>query len=107
MEDNSSGTGFENLLGQIQEMQSTLQRMEETMAGRQFEAEAGNGAVKVVVSGNLRVLSVKLDPKVLDPGDPEMLEDLVAAAVNRALDGMRAGMAREMSAGLLGGGLPG
>ncbi len=102
-----SGNVLEGLLGQLQGMQGMLQRMEESMAGRKFEAEAGHGAVKVVVSGRLRVLSVKMDPKILDPEDPEMVEDLVVAAVNRALDGIRAEMAKEMSGGLFGGPPPG
>ena len=102
-----SGNMLEGLLGQLQGMQGMLERMEERMAGRKFEAEAGGGAVKVVVSGKLRVLSIKLDPKILNPEDPEMLEDLVVAAVNRALDGIRSEMAQEMSGGLFSGPPPG
>ncbi len=101
-----SGNPLEGLLGQLQGMQGMLERMERSIADRKFEAEAGHGAVRVVVSGRLRLLSVKLDPAVLDPEDPEMVEDLVLTAVNRALDGIRSEMAREMSGGLFGGPSP-
>ncbi len=107
MTDETSDGGFGRLLDQLRDMQSTIERVEEAMTGRRFEAEAGNGAVRVVVSGKLRVLSVKLDPRVVDANDLEMLEDLVATAVNRALDGIRAEMAREVSGGMFGGGVPG
>lgn len=74
-----------DLFGKMQEMQ---QRMEETrrkLGELRVTADAGGGMVTVTANGNREILSVVIDKDVIDPADPEMLEDLVTAAVNKAL----------------------
>ena len=86
------------LMKQAQEMQSQMQQLQEEAAKETAEASAGGGMVTVVVSGDLVVKSIKIDPDAVDPDDVEMLSDLVQAAVN---EGLRS--AQEMAAAKLGG----
>ena len=72
--------------------------MQETFALREFEDVAGGGAVKVVVSGNLRLVSVEIAPDALEEGDAEVLNDMVVAAANSALDKASREAAQEMDA---------
>ncbi len=90
------------LLAQAQEMQARLQRAQEELAERTYAATAGGGAVEAVVRGSGEVVSVRFDPAVLDPDDPEMAGDLVVAAVNQALAAAQEDAARSMG-GLAGG----
>ena len=66
-------------------MQANIQRIQEEMNAKEFEATAGGGMVKAVVTGAKELKSVTIAPEVVDPDDIEMLEDLVVAAVNEAL----------------------
>ncbi|QUI21224.1 YbaB/EbfC family nucleoid-associated protein [Vallitalea pronyensis] len=74
-----------NLMKQAQKMQKKMQEMQEDLDTQVFEASAGGGAVKVVVSGKKEVTKVSIDPEVVDEDDVEMLEDLILAAVNEAM----------------------
>ncbi|MCT4596492.1 MAG: YbaB/EbfC family nucleoid-associated protein [Vallitalea sp.] len=74
-----------NLMKQAQKMQKKMQEMQEDLDTQTFEASAGGGAVKVVVTGKKEVTKVTIDPEVVDEDDVEMLEDLILAAVNEAL----------------------
>ena len=80
-------------LKKLQQMQQKLQEqmgnVQEQMAAETVEASSGGGAVTVVVNGNQEVMSVKVRPDAVDPDDLEMLEDLLKAAVNAALDKSR------------------
>jgi hypothetical protein len=107
MAENPFGKDLGDLMSQLQQAQSQLQDIEKTMGDREVKADAGGGMVKVSANGRLEVLSVKIDPRAMDPGDPGMLEDLILTAVNRALAQARDLMAQEMSQGLFGGKLPG
>jgi nucleoid-associated protein EbfC len=69
----------------VREMQARLAKMQEELGEQTVEATAGGGAVKVVMSGHQQVKSVVLDPAAVDPDDVEMLQDLIAAAVNEAV----------------------
>jgi hypothetical protein len=69
------------LMKQAQEMQDKLQR---ELADTVVEASVGGGVVSVKMSGQKQLLSIDLDPEVIDPEDPEILQDLVIAAVNEA-----------------------
>lgn len=91
------------LLQQAQQMQQQLAEAQERLATEEFEGSAGGGVVTAVVTGANRVVSVSIDPDVIDPDDHEMLEDLVVAAVNAAL--AAAAEATEDSLGGLGGGM--
>ena len=73
-------------LRQAQQMQVRLKKVQEELESEQVEASSGGGAVKVVCSGKQQVLSVAIDPAAVDPADVEMLQDLVLAAVNEALE---------------------
>ena len=74
-----------NLMKQAQRMQRQMEEKTKEMEEKEWEATAGGGAVTVKISGKKEVLSVKLDPEVVDPDDIEMLEDLIVAATNEAL----------------------
>ena len=83
-----------NLMKQAQKMQRQMAKEMET---KEFTATAGGGAVEVTVSGSKKLVKVKLDEEVVDPDDVEMLEDLLVAAVNEALDKVDEASAASMS----------
>ncbi|HIE06836.1 MAG TPA: YbaB/EbfC family nucleoid-associated protein [Desulfarculaceae bacterium] len=89
--------GMGNLMKQAQQMQAKMAKMQEEVGKRTVEAAAGGGMVKVVVNGRQEVLSIDIEPDVVDPDDIEMLQDLVLAAVNQALRESQAMMTDEMS----------
>ncbi|MDX1624552.1 MAG: YbaB/EbfC family nucleoid-associated protein [Gemmatimonadota bacterium] len=98
---------IQNILQQAQKLQSQVSRVQAELADRTVEASAGGGMVTAVANGQQELVSVEIDPQVVDPDDVEMLEDLVVAAVSEALS--RAGeMASEEMKKLTGGmNLPG
>ncbi|MCR4632504.1 MAG: YbaB/EbfC family nucleoid-associated protein [Erysipelotrichaceae bacterium] len=73
------------LMQQAQAMQKQLEKATEQINATEFEGTASNGLVKVTVSGENKVLSVSLDPGILNPEDKEMIEDLIMIAVNDAI----------------------
>ncbi|MBQ9158776.1 MAG: YbaB/EbfC family nucleoid-associated protein [Erysipelotrichaceae bacterium] len=73
------------LMQQAQAMQKQLEKENEQINATEFEGSASNGLVKVVVNGENKVLSVSIDPSILNPEDVEMIEDLVMIAVNDAI----------------------
>jgi len=89
--------GMGNLMKQAQQMQARMAKMQEEVGKRTIEAAAGGGMVKVVVTGKQEVVSIDIEPEVVDPEDVEMLQDLVLAAVNQALRESQAMMTDEMS----------
>lgn len=74
-----------NLMKQAQRMQRQMEEMQKEMETMEFEGTAGGEAVKVVVTGKKQMVSVELEPEVVDPDDIEMLQDLIVAATNEAL----------------------
>jgi hypothetical protein len=74
------------ILQQAQQLQAKMAKAQEELADMTVEASCGGGVVTVVANGQQRICSVKISPEVLDPEDIEMLEDLVQAAVNEAID---------------------
>ncbi len=78
-----------DMLRQLQQMQAQISKAQQEIEESTVEASAGGGAVTVVVSGQPRVQSVKIEPEAVDPDDVEMLEDLIAAALNEALEKVR------------------
>jgi DNA-binding YbaB/EbfC family protein len=89
--------GMGNLFKQAQQMQQKMVRMQEELAQRTVEASVGGGMVSVTVNGRNEVLSLKIEPQVVDPDDIEMLEDLVIAGVNEALRKSQEMISDEMS----------
>lgn len=77
--------GMNNLAKMAQQMQAEMARVEEELRSLEVEGTAGGGAVTAVVTGRQELLSISIDPGVVDPADVEMLQDLVTAAVNDAL----------------------
>ena len=98
------------MLKQVQEMQAQMAEAQEELAKEVVEASAGGGMVRVKATGAGEVVEIKISPDAIDPEDPEMLEDLVLAAVNEALrnaqDLMQSKLGGAMG-GLGGLGLPG
>jgi DNA-binding YbaB/EbfC family protein len=74
-----------NLLKTAQKLQERITKLQEELGERTVETSAGGGMVTVVASGKQEIVSIKIDPEVVDADDVEMLEDLVLAAVNDAL----------------------
>jgi len=74
-----------NLLKTAQKLQERMAKLQEELGERTVEASAGGGMVTVMASGKQEIVSIKIDPEVVDARDIEMLEDLVLAAVNDAL----------------------
>ena len=70
------------LMKQAQQMQSQMQQMQEEAANEVVEASAGGGMVTVKATGGGEIVSIAIDPKAIDPDDPEMLSDLILAAVD-------------------------
>ena len=86
-----------NMVRQAQKMQQDMLKMQEELEQQTYEAAAGGGVVKAVVSGKNEVLNVTIDPEALDPEDVEMLQDMVVAAVNEALRKADAARAENMN----------
>ena len=90
------------MMKQAQKMQAELARAQEEIKDMTFEATAGGGMVKVVANGDMTVDSIVIDPEAVDPDDVEMLQDMVAAAVNEAMRAAEADAANSMK-GITGG----
>ena len=86
------------MLRQAQQMQAQMAKIQEELAEARTEATAGGGVVKVTIIGGSKVESIEISPEVVDPEDIEMLQDLVMAAVNEAMDTAQAEAAKKMSA---------
>lgn len=82
--------GFGNLAKMAQQMQADMARVDRELQELTVEGSAGGGAVKAVVTGKQDLISVTIDPGVVDPDDVEMLQDLVLAAVREALEQAKA-----------------
>ena len=81
--------GMGNLAKMAQQMQADMGRVEEELKALEVEGSAGGGVVKAVVTGKQDIVSVTIDPGVVDPDDVDMLQDLVVAAVGDAITNAR------------------
>jgi nucleoid-associated protein EbfC len=105
-----SGMDLNKMMQQVQEMQAQMQQAQEELKNETVEATAGGGMVKVVATGGGEIKEITIDPKAIDPDDPEMLADMVVAAVNEALRSSQSLMEAKLGpalGGLHGLGLPG
>ena len=95
------------MMKQAQKMQAELARAQEEIKDMTFEATAGGGMVKVVANGDMTVDSIVIDPEAVDPEDVEMLQAMVAAAVNEALRGVSEISSQRLNAATGGLNIPG
>ena len=86
-----------SMMKQAQKLQAKMVEMQAELGNRTVSAQAGGGMVEAVVNGRQELLSLRIDKEVVSPDDVEMLQDLILAAVNEALNRSREMMAAEMS----------
>ncbi len=79
------GMNLNNLMKEAKKMQAEMQKSQEELSVKEFEATAGGGAISVKVSGDKVIKEIKIKPEVVDPDDVEMLQDLILTCVNEAL----------------------
>jgi DNA-binding YbaB/EbfC family protein len=84
------------LMKQAQQMQTKMQEMQTKLESMEIDGEAGAGLVRITLNGKGDLRRIKLDPKIVDPADPEMLEDLIVAAHSNARQKLEAATAAEM-----------
>ena len=95
------------IMKQAQEIQKRVAKVQADLKERIEEGSAGGGMVKALVNGAQDVVSIRIDPEVVDPDDVDMLEDLVLAAIRQAMEKAREMAGKEMSKATGGLGLPG
>lgn len=78
--------GFEELVRQAQDFQQRLQKVKDDLAQRTVETSVGGGMIKIKANGSGRIVSIEIEPKLIDPNELEMLQDLLVAGVNQALN---------------------
>ncbi|MEU1425953.1 YbaB/EbfC family nucleoid-associated protein [Nocardia sp. NPDC005746] len=103
------GFDFQQLMAQAQQMQQAVMAAQQEIAESEVEGEAGGGLVRAKIRATGEVLSLTIDPKVVDPSDVETLQDLIIGALNNAMDTAQNLAAERLGplAGGLGGALPG
>ena len=94
------------LMQQMSEMQQQMRQAQDELAKETVEASAGGGMVTVTANGAGQIQQIKIDPKAIDPNDPELLADMILAAVNEAIRSAQ-GLAETKLGGLAGGALGG
>ena len=104
------GMDMNKMLQQVQQMQEQVAKAQEELAHQTVEASAGGGMVTVTATGDLQIKEIKIAKDAIDPDDPDMLADMVLAAVNEALRSAQ-GLMESRLGGMMGGlgglGLPG
>lgn len=98
---------FGDMMKQAMQMQERLKKVQEEVGAKTVEASAGGGVVTVVANGKQEVVSIKIDPSVINSNDAEMLQDLILAAVNEALRKSKDMMSEEMKQLTMGINIPG
>lgn len=101
------GKGMGDFMRQAEKLQNQIQKMQEELATKTVEASSGGGMVTVVTNGKQDVVSIKIDPEVVNRDDVEMLQDLIVAAVNEAKKRSQELMASELGRLTGGLGIPG
>jgi nucleoid-associated protein EbfC len=100
------GMDMNKLLEQVQQMQAQMEQAQAELKKEIVEATAGGGLVTVKANGALEIVEIKIDPQAIDPDDPELLADMVQAAVNEAIRSAQSLMESRLG-GLAGGALGG
>ena len=89
-------SNMQSMLKQAQKMQEEMAEKQAELELREYDVAAGGGVINVKINGKKEILSVNIDPEVIDPEDKETLEDLIVAAVNEAIKKVEAVSAEEM-----------
>ena len=89
-------SNMQSMLKQAQKMQEEMAEKQAELELREYDVAAGGGVINVKINGKKEILSVNIDPEVIDPEDKETLEDLIVAAVNEAIKKVEAISAEEM-----------
>ena len=89
-------SNMQSMLKQAQKMQEEMAEKQAELEEREYDVAAGGGVINVKINGKKEILSVKIDPEVVDPDDVETLEDLIVAAVNEAIKKVEEISANEM-----------
>ena len=76
---------MQSMIKQAQKMQEDMEALQADLDAREYEIKAGGGVVTVKINGKLEILSIVLDPEIVDPEDPETLADVITAGVNEAI----------------------
>ena len=79
------GMNINQLMKEAKKMQADIEKSQEELAVKEFDATAGGGAIEVKVTGSKLIKEIKIKPEVVDPDDVEMLQDLILTCVNEAL----------------------
>lgn len=98
---------FGKMMKQAQQMQAKMAEVQEQLKNETVDASAGGGMVRVTMTGDMQLQSIKIEPSAVDPEDVELLEDMVAAALNEAIRAAQELAATKMSAVTGGVGIPG
>jgi len=96
-----------NIMKQAKKMQEKMGKLQQELETRTIEAQAGGGMVRVIVNGKFEVVSLKIEKEVVNPEDIEMLQDLIAAAVNEGIRKAQEMASSEMAKITGGLGIPG
>lgn len=89
--------GLGNMMKQVQQMQAKMEEMQTKLEAQKVEGSSGGGMVKVIANGKQEIVSIEIDPEVVDKNDVEMLQDLIVAAVNQAREKAQELQAEQMS----------
>jgi len=89
--------GMANMMKQAQKLQAKMLKLQEELAEKTVETSAGGGMVKVVANGKQQIVAIQIEKEVVDPDDVDMLQDLILAAVNDALQKSQEMVSAEMS----------
>lgn len=92
------GMNMAQMMKQARKMQEQLAQTEEKLRDMEVSSSAGGGMVKVTATGGMRITSIQIDPEAVDPEDTELLQDMILAAVNDALNSAQDLASQQMSA---------
>lgn len=90
------GMNINQLMKEAKKMQADMEKSQEELVSRDFEATAGGGAISVKVSGDKQIKEIKLEKDIVDPDDIEMLQDLIITCINEALRKVDSAQAAQM-----------